>query len=167
MKTIKLLVTLSIICTCSTAWGKSDDWFVKEHYVCFSRNENCEAKIVDLINESKKSIDVFAYLITSKEIANALIAAHERGLDVKLTVEGKENKFFKNSKVKWLKDKGIPVRFVEDEGIFHHKIMIFDEEKMLTGSYNFTWSAQNKNHENVLFLKNTEVIGEYLKKSQF
>ncbi|MBP6098354.1 MAG: DUF1669 domain-containing protein [Candidatus Levybacteria bacterium] len=164
MKTIKLLIILLSICTYSTAWGKSDDWFVEENFVCFSQHDDCESKIIDLISEAKKSIDVFAYLLTSKSIVQSLIVAHERGIKVSVALDGNETKSYKNSKGGLLENAGIKVKYIAGDGIFHHKIMIFDQEKMLTGSYNFTWSAQNRNHENILFLKNPEIINEYLQK---
>jgi len=44
----------------------------------------------------------------------------------------------------------------------HHKFAIFDEETLLTGSYNWTRSAANYNHENLLITDALPLVAAYL-----
>ena len=48
---------------------------------------------------------------------------------------------------------GVPVRITSNPKLMHNKFAVIDGATVLTGSYNFTWSAQNRNAENVLVLR--------------
>jgi phosphatidylserine/phosphatidylglycerophosphate/cardiolipin synthase-like enzyme len=46
--------------------------------------------------------------------------------------------------------------------ILHHKVIILDDEIVITGSYNFSASAAEKNDENVLIIHSPEIAATYL-----
>ena len=64
-----------------------------------------------------------------------------------------------------MKDAGIPVWIDYRHAIAHNKIMIIDKQTLVTGSFNFTKAAEEKNAENLLVIKgNGKLIDVYRKK---
>ncbi len=57
----------------------------------------------------------------------------------------------------------IPVWQDNQLSIAHNKVMIFDRKTVETGSFNFTYSAQHRNAENVLIIQNKALAAAYLK----
>ncbi|HTR44450.1 MAG TPA: phospholipase D-like domain-containing protein, partial [Thermodesulfovibrionales bacterium] len=49
---------------------------------------------------------------------------------------------------------GIPTYIDAQHAIAHNKVMIIDKETVITGSFNFTKAAEERNAENLLILKN-------------
>jgi len=62
--------------------------------------------------------------------------------------------------VTFLANNGVPVRVNDRYAIFHHKFMIFDEQHVQTGSFNYSAAAVDRNTENVLLLRNVPEIAE-------
>ncbi len=131
--------------------------------VAFSPNGNVTAVVVNAINEAQKSIRVQAYTFTSAPIAKALLAAQKRGVDVKVILD-KSQETEKYSSVKFFADNNIPVKIDHDFAIAHSKVMIIDDINVITGSFNFTKAAEEKNAENILVIRgNKELAGYYIK----
>jgi phosphatidylserine/phosphatidylglycerophosphate/cardiolipin synthase-like enzyme len=127
---------------------------------CFTPTENCTAEIVAEIAQAKKSLYVQAYSFTSAPIAQALAAANKRGVDVKVLLDKSQTKA-KYSSANYLDNQGIWTRIDYQPAIAHNKIMIIDNETVITGSFNFTKAAQYKNTENVLIIQDSELAKEY------
>lgn len=127
----------------------------------FSPEDNVERILLKRIAGARESIHFMAFSFTSDEIAEALIACHKRGIRVMGVVEknGSNSKFAEYVK---LKIEGIPVRLDRNPYKLHHKTIIIDGERVITGSYNFSGGANRKNDENVLIIDNREIAREYL-----
>ena len=123
----------------------------------FSPWDNVEDLIVDAIGAARKQVLVQAYLLTSKQIATALIVARQRGVVVKVLADADQAAKVESSKVPDLAAAGIPVWLETRYQNAHNKVILIDPgtaaATVITGSYNFTWSAQNKNAENVLIAR--------------
>ena len=119
--------------------------------VYFSPNGGCTDAILCEINQAKTEILLQAYSFTSKPIAQALIRAQKRGVRISAVLD-KSNRRQKYSAATFLKNMGIPVFIDDKHAIAHNKIMIIDNRVVITGSFNFTMAAENKNAENVLIL---------------
>ncbi len=129
--------------------------------VYFSPKGGCADAIVNEINAATKTIRVQAYSYTSEEIVNALMKAHQRGVDVEVIVD-KSQKNGLGSKVSVTTNAGIPIYIDSKHAIAHNKIMIIDDSVIITGSFNFTKGAEEKNAENLLIIKgNPELVREY------
>jgi phosphatidylserine/phosphatidylglycerophosphate/cardiolipin synthase-like enzyme len=113
----------------------------------FSPNGGITNMIVDEINKAKKTILVQAYSFTSTEIAKSLADAKKRGIDVKVILD-KSQESEKYSSATFLTNAGIPVHIDRDFQIAHNKVMIIDGIDVITGSFNFTKSAEHNNAEN-------------------
>ena len=105
------------------------------------------------IAEAKKSILVAAYSFTSKQVSEALLEAHKRGVKVSVVADSKANSS-QYTAVNFLANHDVPVRLNDKYAIMHHKFMVIDGISVQLGSFNYSASAVDKNAENVLLLKN-------------
>lgn len=125
--------------------------------VAFSPRDDVEALIVKLVGGARKSLQVQAYVFTSRTIADALVAAHRRGVDVAVLADAQMNRRASGNALPRLLAAGVPVALETRYNAAHNKVMIVDADgpgcALMTGSYNFTWSARKRNAENVLVLR--------------
>jgi phosphatidylserine/phosphatidylglycerophosphate/cardiolipin synthase-like enzyme len=128
--------------------------------VCFTPGGNCTADVVEAIGKANESILIQAYSFTSAPIAKALVEAQKRGVRVEAILD-KSNETEKYSAVDFLIRAGIPTWTDGEHAIAHNKVMILDEKTVITGSFNFTKAAQEKNAENLLILHNPNLAHFY------
>ena len=121
-----------------------------------------EKGVLPLIKNAKRYIYIPAFVITEKRITEELIKAKRRGVDVKIIADAL-NTVTKHSKHKYLRDAGIPLKAENYAGKMHSKTMIIDDEYLIIGSMNFSYSGENKNDENMLVIKDGG-IAEFYKK---
>jgi phosphatidylserine/phosphatidylglycerophosphate/cardiolipin synthase-like enzyme len=135
--------------------------------VAFSPKGGGADAIIKAIGEAKKTIRVQAYSFTNADIAKALLDASKKGVDVKVVLDSSQETE-KYSSATFLDNNKIPLRIDHDFAIAHSKVMIIDEENVITGSFNFTKAAEERNGENVLILRgNKELAALYLKNWQW
>lgn len=113
---------------------------------------SCEELIVNSIGKLKSSLLIQAYSFTSPAIAQAVVRAHKRGIDVRVIVD-KSQMSEKYTAATFLKNEGIPVWVDSIPAIAHSKVLILDQEAIFTGSFNFTRSAQERNAENGIVIQ--------------
>jgi phosphatidylserine/phosphatidylglycerophosphate/cardiolipin synthase-like enzyme len=128
---------------------------------CFSPRGGCTTAIVEEIDKAKSGINIQAYSFTSMPIAKAIIAAHKRGVHVEIILD-KSNRSAKYSAADFTANAGVSTYIDASHAIAHNKIMIIDQETVITGSFNFTKAAEESNAENVLIIRNKELAGRYL-----
>lgn len=116
--------------------------------------------VIPLINNAAKYIYVPAFLITHKPLTNALISAKSRGVDVKIILDATSTGT-RNSSLKQLRASGIPVKIENYAGKMHSKLMIIDDTYVITGSANFSNSAENKNDENQIIIESPKIAKFY------
>lgn len=128
----------------------------------FRRQGQGQALIVHAIDEARSSVLVQAYGFTNKFILRALVQAHRRGVEVKIILD-KSNESRRYSGATYVHNAGIPVWIDYRPAIAHNKVMIIDGKNVVTGSFNFTKSAQTRNAENVLLIQNApELAAAYM-----
>lgn len=161
----KIALIVAFLATVPALAGQS----VTVEAVCFTPGQNCTQLIVDQIRAAKREILVQAYGFTSPEILKALLDAKKRGVDVRAILD-KSNACKDDGKTcekkgaiaaDTLRTVKVPVLIDPISGIAHNKVLIIDREKVLTGSFNFTRSAQERNAENLLVLKDTSLARQY------
>lgn len=130
--------------------------------VFFSPDDECTGAIVKEINKAKSEILVQAYSFTSEETAAALVEAHKRGVHVEIILD-KSNRSAKSSAGDITARMGIPTLIDARHAIANNKVMIIDRETLLTGSFNFTKAAEERNAENLLIIRNRELAAIYWK----
>lgn len=129
--------------------------------LCFTPPSGCAAVIVKAISKARKSIYVQAYGMTSPSIVEALIKAQKSGVKVRILLD-RSNLKDKWSKIGTLLEADIDVGIDKVSGIAHNKVMIIDEKMVITGSFNFTRSADSRNAENVIIIDDSSVARQYL-----
>lgn len=129
--------------------------------IFFSPQGGCTEAIVNEIGNAKSEIYVQAYSFTSKEIAEAVIKAHKKRIHVEIMLD-KSNLSAKYSAGDYTAHMGI-ITYIDDKhAIAHNKIIILDKETVITGSFNFTKAAEEKNAENLLMIKSKELAKRYI-----
>jgi phosphatidylserine/phosphatidylglycerophosphate/cardiolipin synthase-like enzyme len=73
----------------------------------------------------------------------------------------KSNRTDKYSAADFLANQGVPTKIDANHAISHNKVMIIDGETVITGSFNFTKAAQEKNAENVLIIRDKPLADQY------
>jgi phosphatidylserine/phosphatidylglycerophosphate/cardiolipin synthase-like enzyme len=117
--------------------------------------------LVQVLSNAKRTILVQAYNFTSAPIAKALLDAHKRGVRVQVILD-KSQPTEKYSSADFLANQGVPTLIDAEHAIAHNKIMIIDGETVLTGSFNFTKAAQEKNAENLLIIRDPALAAQYI-----
>ena len=117
--------------------------------IFFTPGPDCENNIIKRINESDK-IDVAVYSITNPKITNAIIAAYKNGANIRIITDKTQSKG-KKSLVADLEKSGIPVLTNRKHKIEHNKFAVFDDDIVVSGSYNWTAGATQYNSENCIF----------------
>ncbi len=131
----------------------------------FAPWDDIEGLVIDVIGHAKVQVLMQAYLLTNKKIASALIAAHRRGVDVRLLADATQS-HVDATKIPMLAAAGVPVWLETKYQNAHNKVIVIDavtaSATVVTGSFNFTWAAQHKNAENILIARNnTPLAGRY------
>lgn len=116
--------------------------------------------ILDSLAKAQAHIYVHAYSFTSKEITEALIKAHLRGVKVLVIADKRESKN-RYCRLQELKNVGIQVRIDKVSGLAHNKIMVIDSDWVITGSYNWSAAAEKRNAENILRITNEKINACY------
>lgn len=124
-------------------------FYPTEAAVFFSPNGGAENAIVRSIDSAKSRIRMQAFLFSNKEITGALIRAHQRGVKVDVIIDKKMPKKKPNT-TEDLIEAGVPTFFDTAHRTAHDKIIIVDDDIVLTGSFNFVKVAETKNGENLL-----------------
>ncbi|APD10093.1 MULTISPECIES: phospholipase D-like domain-containing protein [Thermus] len=116
--------------------------------------------ILRAIGEAQREILVAAFVLTDREIVEALLGAKERGLAVRVVLEARN---LGDSRDERLLEGGIPVRKDPNPYTLHHKVMVLDGIHVITGSYNFSFRAREVNNENLLVLRSPTLAEAYRK----
>jgi phospholipase D len=131
---------------------------------CFTPPHNqCGSFIVNHINQAKYSIYVQAYGFTHPDIINSLKEATKRNVHVEIILDSSNFSKKKLPLIKELEQEGIIIHKAKVSGIAHNKVMIIDDQKVITGSFNFTKSADVRNAENILVVTNKNLAAKYKK----
>jgi len=140
--------------------AKSSADITTDIQVFFTPGDDAAGNIINAINAARQQVLVQAFSFTHPGIAQALIAAHQRGVEVKLIADLDQTRKIRQNKIAAIAAAGIPVWLDGEHNGAHNKIMIIDADSadvahvgIITGSYNFTNAAQYRNAENVLLIR--------------
>lgn len=128
----------------------------------FAPWDDIESAVIDVVSGARSQVLVQAYLLTSKKIATTLVAAHRRGIDVRVLIDGGQLEKVSSSMAAELSSAGVPVWIETRYQNAHNKLIVVDAggpaATVITGSFNFTWTAQHKNAENILIARNNPAL---------
>jgi phosphatidylserine/phosphatidylglycerophosphate/cardiolipin synthase-like enzyme len=130
--------------------------------VYFSPDDGAAAQLVDLIRGAEQSVYFMAYSFTSDDLAEALLERHQAGVEVAGVLEARQVESNTGSDYERLRHAGLDVLLDGNPNNMHHKVLIIDGQAVVTGSYNFSRSAEERNDENTLVVHSPEVAALYL-----
>jgi phosphatidylserine/phosphatidylglycerophosphate/cardiolipin synthase-like enzyme len=132
--------------------------------VLFPPWDDAEAALLAAVEAARAQVLVQAFLLTSRKFAAGLVAAYRRGVDVRVLADARQHAENAGSLLAVLQEAGIPVSLETVQGHAHNKITVIDAAGatpvVITGSFNYTWSAQNRNAENLLILRANPALAE-------
>jgi phosphatidylserine/phosphatidylglycerophosphate/cardiolipin synthase-like enzyme len=128
--------------------------------VYFSPQGGCTEAIVAALDAAKNSILVQAYSFTSAPISKALVNAHQRGVKIAVILD-QSHRTGEYSAADFVQHAGIPTYIDAEHAIAHNKIIVIDDQTVITGSFNFTKQAEERNAENLLVIHSREIASKY------
>ena len=120
-----------------------------------------EQAIIPIVETAQKSIRFLAFSFTDYPLAEAMINRANDGVDVAGVFEkvGSETEF---AELRTLHCAGVPVRQDGNPSFLHHKLIVVDDRIVITGSLNFSTSAEESNDENVIIVDNPDIAKLYV-----
>lgn len=128
----------------------------------FSPDDRPAEKIVQEINAAQESIYFLAFSFTADPLAEAIIARAQNGITVAGVMEETQAESNIGGDYKLFITSGINVRLDGNPRNMHHKVIIIDKQTVITGSYNFSTSAESRNDENIVVIDDEGLAAEYL-----
>ena len=121
--------------------------------------------LINHINQAQKSIYIASFEFNLTPVAEALITAHERGVEVLWVTDDEHgleaDEEDDHGQFALLEEAGIEVIDDARSGLMHNKFWIFDEQKVWTGSTNITKNGIFANNNNVIVLESVAVAKMY------
>ncbi len=124
----------------------------------FSPSDKVIAKLVAKVNGAKKSIKFMAFTYTQADLGNAMLAREKAGVQVQGVIE---NRGASQGVLPALFCGKVAVETDGNKYTMHHKVIIIDDHLVITGSFNFTQTADQANDDNVLIIDNAAVAQQY------
>ncbi len=134
-------------------------------FVVFSPEDKPVQHIVPYLQNARRNIRFMAFSYTQPDMGEAMLERIKSGVTVEGVFEtvGSDSQF---SEMLPLHCAGGSVRRDGNPGFLHHKVIIIDNRIVITGSFNFSDSANTKNSENVIIIDNAEIAKRYLDEFQ-
>ncbi len=114
--------------------------------------------LVKVIGSAKKSLDIAIYQLNLPEVGEAILAAHNRGVTVRLVTDTDEIESEVQSN---LKKKKIPIVPDERGPIMHNKFVVVDKKAVWLGSWNFTPNDTYRNNNNAIYIQSPQLAANY------
>ncbi len=144
--------------------------FISDFWQVYFTNPGIEENhiaehLIELINNADTSIHIASFEFNLTDVAEALIAAKSRGVDVRFITDDENgleaDEEEGHGQFAMLEDNGIEVIGDDRNGLMHNKFWIFDNEIVWTGSTNITVNGTLKNNNNVIVITSEEVATIY------
>ncbi len=116
--------------------------------------------LANAIDSAKLSVDVAIYSLSLNSVRNALLNAHDRGVQVRMVMESDN---LERTDPQILKDAGIPILGDRREGLMHNKFIVIDESEVWTGSMNFTDSGTYEDNNVVMRIRSVKIAENFSK----
>jgi len=131
--------------------------------VFFSRVDNPQAAIVQALDGAGQTVHIAMYYFTDAKLADAVVRAHQRSVQTYVYLDRSQVKH-QYAQAHYLATHGVPVRISSNPAIMHNKFAIIDGAAVITGSYNWTKSAYQRNDENLLIIHRPDVAQLYMQR---
>jgi phosphatidylserine/phosphatidylglycerophosphate/cardiolipin synthase-like enzyme len=129
--------------------------------VYFSPDDHTIDRLLELVQAAQSSIYFLAYSYTSDPLAAAMIARAGAGVTVQGVFEESQYESNIGTEFDVLQQAGLPVYLDGNPHNMHHKVILIDDQIVITGSYNFSANAEDRNDENTLIINNADIAALY------
>ena len=130
--------------------------------IYFSPDDHVQAALTELLDNAQASIYFLAYSFTADPLGEAIRNRAEAGVKVSGVMDAEQVASNSGTEYDAFQAAGLDVRLDGNKGQMHHKVIVIDGQIVVTGSYNFSNSAENTNDENVIVIYNQDIAGLYL-----
>jgi phosphatidylserine/phosphatidylglycerophosphate/cardiolipin synthase-like enzyme len=159
---VRVAVALAGLLAIAAAHAEAPARQKAEVRVAFAPGDDIAGLIVERIGAARRTVHMQAYLFTDRGVANALLAARKRGVEVELIGDAMQHANGGQPHLKALERAGVRVWLDGAHAAAHDKVVIVDAAlpgaTVITGSYNFTRAAQRSNAENVVVLSGNRAV---------
>lgn len=130
----------------------------------FTRKDgNLDKILIKEMNAAQKNLNVAIYSLTKEDIANAILDAKKKGVDVKIITDKQESQSKAEKAIlDKLKANNIPVKINSHSGLMHLKLSVIDDKTACGGSYNYTENATKENDENLIVMRDPNIVSDYV-----
>jgi phosphatidylserine/phosphatidylglycerophosphate/cardiolipin synthase-like enzyme len=128
--------------------------------ILFAAEDEVASQLISLIEGARRKIRFMVFSFTHSKIGSAMLARAKAGVDVRGIVETRGSQT-KHSELSRLYCAGLQVRQDGNSGMFHHKVLVIDDKILITGSFNFSHSADDSNDENVVIVTDRKIASQY------
>lgn len=162
----KKLATLNADAVGAIRWLDSSYLLIEKnsfrlHEVLFSPGQDIPENLGFYLSQAKKSIEVCVYTISDEKLAKCLIAMHKKGIKVRIITDNHKMQDA-GSQIKAMAREGINVKIDNSKYHMHNKFGIIDDRIIFTGSYNWTYTAQQYNQENLIITTNYTIVHKFI-----
>ena len=130
--------------------------------IYFSPDDSAADGLLDLVMNAKENITFMAYSFTSDPLGAAVRERAAENVKVRGVMDDGQLASNLGSEYDAFRQAGLDVRLDGSDSQMHHKVLIIDRQVVLTGSYNFTASAEERNDENLLVIYNAAIAQQFL-----
>lgn len=134
--------------------------------IYFSPDDGVAGRILELLNLAHESIYFMAFSFTSDDLAKAIIDRQIAGVEIGGIMDGDQIKINIGNEYENFRKNYLDVHLDGNSGLMHHKVIVIDQRIVITGSYNFTASAEVNNDENVIIIFDSDIATQYLSEYQ-
>ena len=114
--------------------------------------------LAEAIDQARTQIDAALYDLDLWSIRNALIRAHQRGVQVRLVVESDS---LDRPEIQELIAEGIPLVDDQAESLMHNKFMVIDASEVWTGSMNYTINGAYRHLNNLVCIRSSRLAENF------
>ncbi len=132
----------------------------------FSPSDGTTSRIAKTLGKAEKSINGALMTFTRRDLADTIISVKNRNRKARLVLS---NDTDSGTQFPYLQSNGVDIRLKGfSNGLLHHKYAIVDAEPfgytpyVITGSHNWSSSAENSNDENTLIIQDEQIANFYL-----
>jgi phosphatidylserine/phosphatidylglycerophosphate/cardiolipin synthase-like enzyme len=129
--------------------------------VWFSPDDGVAARLVELVRGAEERIEIMAFNFTLDALGAVVGERFGAGVSVRGVLEADQSAN-PGTELEFLRTMGVDLLLDGNPNSMHHKVMILDERVVVTGSYNFSRSAEEVNDENIVIIHDQGVAAEYI-----
>jgi len=117
-----------------------------------------DEELAVLIDESQKSVDVAVFDFELANVADALVRAEQRGVQVRLVTD---SDYEEELGPATLRAAGVPVVTDDRDAFMHNKFVVIDGYQVWTGSWNLTENGTYRHNNNVVIIQSTKMAENF------